>query len=206
MDVMFARKVIASGRLTRSARRAFTHFATDRRGVSAIEFAIIAPLMITLYLGGVEVSQAVAVSRKTTMIAHTVADLVARSDNNPQGSIISDTEMQNVFSAASAVATPYATGPLTVTVSSIVIDSSGVATVAWSDSLHGTPRATNSTVTLDPTLAVPSSSLILGEVSYSYTPAVGKVITGPLTLSDKSYVKPRMVPCVYRPPSVVSCP
>ena len=32
----------------------------DKRGVSAVEFAMLLPLMVTLYLGGVEVSQAIA--------------------------------------------------------------------------------------------------------------------------------------------------
>jgi Flp pilus assembly protein TadG len=33
---------------------------------------------VTLYLGGVEVSQAVAIDRKVTLIARTVADLIAQ--------------------------------------------------------------------------------------------------------------------------------
>ena len=34
--------------------------ASDQRGVSAVEFAMLLPLMLSLYLGGVEVSQGVA--------------------------------------------------------------------------------------------------------------------------------------------------
>jgi Flp pilus assembly protein TadG len=208
MDDMFTTGITLN-KFARTARRtlhAIAAFAANKDGVSAIEFAVVAPLMITLYLGGVEVSQAVAASRKTTLIAHTVADLVARSDNNPQGSIMSDTEIQNVFSASSAVATPYPASNLIVTVSSVNINNSGIATVAWSDSFHGTPRTKNTTVTLDPTLAVPNTSLILGEVSYTYIPTVGKVITGSLVLSDKTYSRPRTVTCVYRPPTVMTCP
>ncbi len=92
-------------------------FAINRRGVSAIEFALIAPLMITLYLGGVEVTQAVAVDRKATLVAHTAADLVA------QVSKINSTGMTDVFKASAAVAAPYPSANLAVTVSNIVIDS-----------------------------------------------------------------------------------
>jgi Flp pilus assembly protein TadG len=174
-------------------------FAGDRRGVSAIEFAIIAPLMITLYLGGVEVSQAVAVNRKTTLVAHTVADLVA------QTSKVTNADMLDILNASSSVATPYPAANLTVTVSSVVIDNSGVATVNWSDTMHGTARTVGSTVTLDSALAVPNTSLILGEVSYSYKPTFGWVITGTLNLSDKTYLRPRISTCVVRSPST-TCP
>ena len=44
-------------------------FARDQRGVSAVEFALVAPLMITLYLGCVEISQGVGVDRKVTLTA-----------------------------------------------------------------------------------------------------------------------------------------
>ncbi len=50
-------------------------FLDDRRGVSADEFAMLLPLMVTLYLGSVETSQGIATSRKVTLTAHTLADL-----------------------------------------------------------------------------------------------------------------------------------
>jgi Flp pilus assembly protein TadG len=53
----------------------------DKRGISAVEFAMLLPLMVTLYLGGVEVSQAVAVDRKVTLVARSLGDLVAQATN-----------------------------------------------------------------------------------------------------------------------------
>ena len=52
--------------------------AHDERGVSAVEFALLLPLMVTLYLGGVEVSQGLTIDRKVTLVARTVADLAAQ--------------------------------------------------------------------------------------------------------------------------------
>ena len=43
----------------------------DRRGVSAVEFALLPPLMIALYLGCVEISDGVAVDRKVSLTAGT---------------------------------------------------------------------------------------------------------------------------------------
>ena len=63
-------------------------FAADQNGVSAVEFAILLPLMLTLYLGGVEISQAVSADRKTTLVAHTVGDLTAQAANVQRGETV----------------------------------------------------------------------------------------------------------------------
>lgn len=167
-------------------------FRGDRRGVSAVEFAMIAPLLITLYLGGVEVTQAVAVSRKTTLIAHTVADLVAQDTN------VNNADMNDILSASAAVGSPYSSTDLVVTVSSINIDATGKATIAWSDSLNGTARSAGSVVTLNSALAVPNSSLIWGEVTYNYKPMFGVVLTGNFNLRDTIYMRPRNANFVTR--------
>ena len=57
--------------------RRLSDFATDRRGVSAVEFALLLPLMLTLYLGGVELSQGISIDRKVTLTARTPDDLLA---------------------------------------------------------------------------------------------------------------------------------
>lgn len=160
-------------------------FCVDRRGFSAVEFAMIAPLMITIYLGSVEVTQGVAVSRKTTLVARTVADLVAQDTN------VNNADMSDILAASAAVASPYSTSNLKVTVSSVKIDASGRATIDWSDSLNGTARAVGSAVTLNAALAVPNSSLIWGEVTYNYKPMFGWVLTGSFNLGDAIYMRPR---------------
>ena len=53
-------------------------FARDREGVSAIEFAILLPFMLTLYIGGVELGNGLAIQFKSTLAARTVADLASQ--------------------------------------------------------------------------------------------------------------------------------
>ena len=167
-------------------------FAADRRGTSAIEFAVIAPLMITIYLGGVEISDAIAASRKMTIVARTVADLTS------QASKITDKDRDDILSAGSAVATPYGNGSLSIVLSSVKVDNAGVAKVEWSEQKNGVARAKDSTVTLDAALAVPNTWLILGEATYTYVPPFGQALTGPINLSDKIYMRPRISPNVQR--------
>ena len=164
----------------------------DQDGGSAIEFAMLLPLMITLYLGSVEVSQGIGIDRKVTLTTRTVADLAS------QVSSINNTDMNNLLTASQSVIAPYDTSKLKVTVSAVTVDTNGVATVAWSDTLGGTKRSTGAGVTLPAALNVPNTTLIWSEVSYSYKPAIGYVITGTLNLSDQIWMRPRLSDTVTR--------
>jgi len=177
------------------ALRRITSFARDRRGVSAVEFGMVLPLMVTLYLGVVEVSTGVAIDRKVTLTTRTVADLASQAQNS-----INNADMTNLLNATAAVIAPYDQSKLKVTVSAVSIDDAGVAKIAWSDSLNGTPRGVGSTVTVPSALNVASSQLIWSEVQYSYTPTGGYAITGTLSLSDQIYMRPRFGDTIARVP------
>jgi Flp pilus assembly protein TadG len=167
-------------------------FRRDERGVSAVEFAMLLPLMITLYLGTVEISQGVGIDRKVTLTTRTVADLASRVSS------INNADMTNLLNASSSVIAPYDVTKLKVTVSLVTIDANGQAKVTWSDTFQGTKRAVGSTVTLPAALNVANTSLVWSEVSYNYTPTIGYVITGSLNLSDQIYMRPRLSDTITR--------
>ena len=181
-------------RLAVRVRRPLRRLLRDERGVSAVEFAMLLPLMITLYLGGVEVSQAIAVDRKVTLVARSLGDLVAQS------TAVTNADMTNILNAATSVVQPFPDTTLQVTVSSVTIDATNVAKVAWSDTKNGTARSVGQTVTLPAALNVANTSLIWAESQYAYTPTIGYVITGTMTLKDQIYMRPRLSDSVTRTP------
>jgi Flp pilus assembly protein TadG len=126
------------------------------------------------------------------MTARTVADLVSQAAN------INNADMTNSLNAAAAVMAPFPVANLKVTVSSVKIDASGVATIDWSDTLNGAAHSPGSPVTLPTALAIPNTWLIWGEVQYNYRPVIGYVVTGTLILKDQSYLAPRVSPQVTR--------
>lgn len=182
--------------------------ARDDRGNAAVEFAIIVPLMLTMFFGMIEFSSAVAVDRKISMLTQGLADLASRYDS------VNDTDIANFFTIGAAMLTPYSATPLKTTITEIYIDpSTGVARAQWSKG--DAVRGAGSTVPVPADLIardtqnkiIPNQYLIFTESSYLYKPAVGYVmgIAG-VPLSDKIYMRPRVADCVLYNTTSGSCP
>ena len=181
--------------------QAIRRWARDRRGVSAVEFALLAPVMIGLYLGCVEISDGVSADRKVSLTAAALANLTA------QVTTISTSDMTNILDASTAIIAPYAASKLKMTVTCLKMDGTGQATVQWSATRNGTVKTAGSVYTFassNAPLAVPNSWLILAEVSYAYTPVVGYVVTGTLNLTDQMFMSPRISPPSYTDSSNVT--
>ena len=167
-------------------------FVRETRGAAAVEFALVTPLMLSMYFGMVELSTGVAIDRKVTMVSHTLSDLIG------QATAVDDTDISNVFNAASSIMTPYPATPLTAKITAVSIDNTGKATVVCSRSWTSgggvtSGRTINAVVTssIPAGLIVNNTELIWAEVSYVYTPTVGYVVKTAITMSDQFYARPR---------------
>jgi len=187
--------------LTRKVRppTALARLIGECRGVSAVEFALIAPLMISVYLGCAEISDGVAIDRKVSLIAGTLANLTAScSDSNTNSgscpnNIISATEVSNIFAASTAIMSPYSAAPLKMSLSCIAIDDKGNVTVPWSVPSNGGTKLTSFTFSnSESALKVNSTQLIYAVVSYAYTPVVSTSFIPDITLSDHMFMSPRL--------------
>lgn len=172
-------------RLTRLLRR----FRTDTRGVSALEFAMLVPLMLTLYIGTVEVSLGVAADRKLAIAARTTADLVAQTKTmNPA-------ELANVFKAAEAVMAPYSAGRLTIAITSIAVDDTGKTTVLWSRANKGAAKKTQD-LSVPAAFRTSARSLVWVEAKYDYVPMKIWSFIDTVHLKSESYMSPRIAEAV----------
>lgn len=181
-----------------SCRAAVRRFAGDKRGVSAVEFAIILPFMAMIYLGGTALTQAIIVKRKVVLVTHAVGDLVARD------TILTNAEVTAIFDAAKAVFSPYpwSSPQLKIKVTSVEVDKNGNAKVTWSEAFQDTAYAKDNPVTLPAGVNASDSTVIWAEVSYNFTPPIGGVYTGgAINLKDQLYIRPRLVKAITRSPS-----
>ena len=78
--------------------------ANDTRGLSAVEFALILPVMITMYMGAVEFSHALTIDRRVTSVASSAADLAAQSKQ------VTSDSVTDIFTAANSIMQPRDAG------------------------------------------------------------------------------------------------
>jgi Flp pilus assembly protein TadG len=175
-------------------RRGRRRFAEAADGAALIEFTLAFPIMIALFVGVVEFSEAFAVSRKLTNAAATVSDLVA------QRAKVTASDLADIAKVADTLLAPYSASKLGLAVSSVEADQKGVTKVGWSYS-HGagaSPRGQGSAYSPPAGLTEPGSSIILAETTYQFTPTIALYLTGTITLSGQAYFRPRAARVVQK--------
>lgn len=176
------------GRLHELAR-----FPRDSRGVAAVEFALILPILIAFYLGLNEVQPGFSIKQKLGLTTRAVADLSTR---NPK---LSAADLKNIFSAASAIMRPYTSISTQIVVSSISVtanagSTSSVGKVVWSCP-WGTAKSTDTSVAplqakkIGDPYKVPedfkaTKSFIVVETRYPYPPKFGYAFMNTIELND----------------------
>ena len=117
----------------------------DDRGVAAVEFALIAPVMIVLYLSTVVTTQAYMASRKVALVARALSDVASRKTVGTAGCTptttgnpcVSNSDITNFFDAAALIMAPYSITPLKMTLSRIdVVQDTGSSPKLSSHTLH----------------------------------------------------------------------
>jgi Flp pilus assembly protein TadG len=164
----------------------------NEQGISAVEFALIAPLLILLYLGSIELSLLMQADRRVTQTSASLGDLTARLTT------VTDTDMEEMFAAAKILMAPYDADAAEMRISSIVDNGDGNPRVAWSDAYNMTAYSKGETVTLPDGIMPSPGSVIVAEVSYDYESQFGYIISTSRTINDKFYLRPRRVSEIAR--------
>ncbi len=167
-------------------------FSKDRSGVSAVEFALIAPVMVLFYLGMMEISLALSVDRKVTSAASALADLVAQDD------VITDDEMLDILNAGAAIIAPYDPDRFSVRISSISMNLTGDVEVDWSDASGMAPYGPGSAAPSPAGILFPGRSVIWVEVAYQYDAPFQEIGTGQYIIDESFFLRPRQSLVVSR--------
>lgn len=166
--------------------RCFLH---ANKAVAAVEFALIVPFILTLYIGSLELTQAIVMDRKLAAVASTLGDLVARANGEVSESSIED------FSAASGmIFRPFPTTGLTQLVTSVYVDEDGDTEVTWSEGYNGAvEKSVGSSYDLPEEITgiATDAYVIVSEAQVQYTPWAGYFFDSNINLYKQYFHLPR---------------
>ena len=178
-------------KLSRYSRRAL-RFGRNEDGISAVEFALVAPFMALLYFGCIELSLMMQTDRRVTSAASTMGDLVARA------AIMTDDDVTEVFEASRMIFQPSPVENARLRISSLVEDE-GTVVVGWSEANENwTARSEGESIEVPDNLVPAGGSVIFAEVEFDYSSTIGYFIQNTRTLTDEFYLRPRRVNLVER--------
>ena len=149
---------VANGRLRFTTL--FTLFVKDRRGVGAVEFAILFPILLALYVTSFELTLGYNTYKRASSASATINDLISKTGS------VDKAYLKNMQNVAAAVFAPYSTTGLKLKISGITIDKQKQAKITWSwDEKDQRPYAVGSAVTVPTRLLIENSFLIHVELS-----------------------------------------
>ena len=171
-----------------SPRKLSKNFRDDERGIAAIEFAIIAPVMIGMYFGLAEIASAISVDRRISHGTNVAGDLAT------QQAEIRDDEIEEILAAALRVMD-------VPNVSSVSIDMESFTKPDENSSPESRGRirlnqgagnfAAFNANSLEERVLSEDSGVVVTRVSYEYTPLQLRFFDSTITLDETFFLKPR---------------
>ena len=151
------------------------------RGIAAVEFALVLPLLIVIYFGTVELTRILDANRKLTLFARTLADLSGRADNPKPSS----GDMATIAGAATVILRPLDASGLQIVVNAMGVESIGGTLYggvcsSWPQNATARPslqiNGTNGLPATPAAYQFDGARYILAEVSMAYTPIIGSAL------------------------------
>ncbi len=165
------------------------HALRCRRGTAATEFALLLPVLVVLFFGVLEASDAMTVNRKVAISGNTLADLTAQSSQ------LSQADVDNLFTGVLTILEPADVSNVQMNLVSVILDN-GNPVVHWSrDDAGAEPYTPGDAFTglSDETVLPSTGSLVFVEVTFLYTSNLSHlIISSPLTFYRTSIRWPRL--------------
>lgn len=173
----------------------------DRSGMAMIEFALLAPIMLTLLLGSYEGANLVLADLKLESAAETASDLICQTKVNTE---LQSSDFTDITNAVGQILTPLPNSgtQLKIAYASITY-STGTPVIDWHTEVHGASPISlaslpngASAANLGHETSGSTDSVIVVQLTYSYTSTLSYLLNSAYTLSESSLSRPRYVNCV----------
>jgi Flp pilus assembly protein TadG len=184
-------------------------FCCDRRGVAAVEFAFIVPVLLIMYFMTMEASQAIETSKKVSRIGSMVADLVTQQET------ISAADLDAIMKIGNSTLQPYnrSTPKIVITAIKVTNETPPNVQVVWSRKMVGdafsADAAKDSVTAVPKTLEIKDTFLIRVESNLAYEPIITwsadsekrlglSSVFNKISMGETYYLRPRRsltIPC-----------
>jgi len=178
-------------------RRGLIGLWPDRRGATAVEFALIAPLLILFYCGMAELTSAMIAQRRIGHLASSIGDVVAQETQ------LTNARTADLFKIGEVLMAPFPVTTLRMCVVSVSSDATGKDTVDWSEASNspaGCPAAKAVVTDIPATVLPAGQSVIMSKASYAYDSPIKLVSPDTITFKSTYYLRPRLSDKVTRVP------
>ena len=168
-------------------------FIRQKSGMAATEFAMVLPIIVLLFFGMLEASDAFTVNRRVSHASNAVVDLVGQAERTTPNQIAS------IFTGAQRMLEPNDTSTLDLKLTSVIRYSSDPdkVVVQWSRDINGgEPYVIGSEFTNidDDDILIDDMSVLVAEATYVYTNGISnRVIGQPITFEKSTKRWPRLV-------------
>jgi Flp pilus assembly protein TadG len=159
------------------------------RGAAAVEFALIAPVLVLFHLGAVEMVQAWEAKRRVAHVAAALADLTAQNRS------VSPADLTDIMKAGALLMSPFPASRLGERISSFYLDTNGTVQKDWSVQSDTWTASGDPSVPKDYLQA--GESVIVADVTFSYKPMFGLVLPAS-TMQKHAYLRPRLSTMVIK--------
>lgn len=181
-------RTVRSGVNALNPKQLSRKFRKDEDGIAAIEFAIIAPIMITMYFGLAEIASAISVDRRISHGTNVAGDMATQQPD------IRLADIEEVVAASLRVMTVQDIGNVSMDIESFILPAEGQPPES-----RGRIRVNNTggsftnfdATTLDTKILNETSGVVVTRTSYEYTPLKLRFLNTDITLQETFLLKPR---------------
>jgi Flp pilus assembly protein TadG len=178
-------------------------FACSNAGIAVVEFALMLPVLMTLFYGVIEITRYVLITQKAEKLAHTVADVTAQS------ATVTISGLDQLMAATSDIMEPFAFGTNGRVFITSLYRTQGQANAAvnWRYSGGGTlTGVTSSFGAVGDTPTMPGTftfdereNVIVAEVYVQFSPLISNKFFGTTTVYRRAFYKPRFGALITTP-------
>jgi Flp pilus assembly protein TadG len=191
----------------------------SRAGIAGLEFALLSPVLLTLFLGTIDLSGALLAARRMEIAAGSVAEIGTTGAAQTQAlNVLTDVQAWQATTAAFALFPGWtekaANGTFAITLSGVAFTAtpSGctqnckyTAAIVWSVAnelgakqlracgpLASAPDADATSYTTLPASNFGPTSLLVADISYTFQPIFFGFLIGNIPMMQSAYVSPRI--------------